>query len=171
MQIRQWYGHLATNRVRPYFCLLHNPTFLPSSLGNSWKSIKTKSMSFPKAIFTAISATAHYHLYSTCQPGGVTHTCVRGVNWLNVLTESMYNGHKMQWKLLSWNNDTSYLAYEIESCVELSCDFNCNRFSSLQKRIGLGRVKDWVQLFCTRCLNYPWDGRYRTTNRKSVVFM
>jgi len=64
--------------------------FLPSSLGNSWKPIKTNSMSFPKAIFTAISATVHYHLCSTCQPGGVTHTCARGVNWLNVLTESMW---------------------------------------------------------------------------------
>ena len=63
---------------------------IPSSLGNSWKPIKTKSMLFPKAIFTAISATAHYHLCSTCQPGSVTHTCARGVNWLNVLTESMY---------------------------------------------------------------------------------
>ena len=37
--------------------------------------------------------------------------------------------------------------------------------------LKLGRVKDWVQLFCARCLNYPWGGRYRTTNRKPVVFM
>ena len=36
---------------------------------------------------------------------------------------------------------------------------------------GLGRIKDWVQLFCARCLNYPWGGRYRTVNRKAVVSM
>ena len=33
------------------------------------------------------------------------------------------------------------------------------------------RFKDGVQLFYTRCLNYPWGGRYRTINRKAVVFM
>ena len=27
------------------------------------------------------------------------------------------------------------------------------------------------QLFCTHGLNYPWGGRYRTTNRKPVVSM
>ena len=32
-------------------------------------------------------------------------------------------------------------------------------------------IKDWVQLFCARCLNYPWGGHYRTTNRKPVVSM
>ena len=37
--------------------------------------------------------------------------------------------------------------------------------------IILRRIKDWVQLFCARCLNYPWGGRYRTTNRKPVVSM
>ena len=36
---------------------------------------------------------------------------------------------------------------------------------------ALRHIKDWVQLFCTRCLNYPWGGRYRTTNRKPVVSM
>ena len=35
----------------------------------------------------------------------------------------------------------------------------------------LRRVKDWVQLFCARCLNYPWGRRYRTINRKPVVSM
>ena len=35
----------------------------------------------------------------------------------------------------------------------------------------LRRVKDWVQLFCARCLNYPWGGRYHTINRKAVVSM
>ena len=35
----------------------------------------------------------------------------------------------------------------------------------------LRRVKDWVQLFCACCLNYPWGGHYRTINRKAVVFM
>ena len=36
---------------------------------------------------------------------------------------------------------------------------------------SLRRVKDWVQLFCARCLNYPWGGGYRTINRKPVVSM
>ena len=35
----------------------------------------------------------------------------------------------------------------------------------------LRRVKDWVQLFCAHCLNYPGGGRYRTINRKAVVSM
>ena len=30
-------------------------------------------------------------------------------------------------------------------------------------------IKDWVQLFCVRCLKYPWGGRYCTTNQKPVV--
>ena len=30
---------------------------------------------------------------------------------------------------------------------------------------SLRRVKDWVQLFCARCLNDPWGGRYQ----KAVV--
>ena len=81
-------------RWNPVLALHCSDPFLPSSLGNSWKPIKTKSMSFPKAFFTAISATAHYHLCSTCQPGGVTHTCARGMNWLNVLTESMYTQNR-----------------------------------------------------------------------------
>ena len=38
-----------------------------SSPGNSWKSIKLMSLSFPKAIIIAISATVHYHFCSTCQ--------------------------------------------------------------------------------------------------------
>ena len=38
-------------------------------------------------------------------------------------------------------------------------------------KLLLGRVKDWVQLFCARCLNYPWGGRYHTINRKAVVSM
>ena len=89
-------------RWNPVLALQCSDPFLPSSLRNSWKPIKTKSMSFPKAIFTAISATAHYHLCSTCQPGGVTHTCGRGVNWLNVLTESMYwkSGHRRGFRRL-----------------------------------------------------------------------
>ena len=44
-------------------------------------------------------------------------------------------------------------------------------FGLLSQFRRLRRVKDWVQLFCARCLNYPWGGRYRTTNRKPVVFM
>ena len=41
---------------------------LPGSVpSNSWKYIKPKSLSFPKAIITATSATAHYHFCSTCQ--------------------------------------------------------------------------------------------------------
>ena len=35
----------------------------------------------------------------------------------------------------------------------------------------LGSIKDWVQLFCARCLNYSWGGHYRITNRKPVVSM
>ena len=35
----------------------------------------------------------------------------------------------------------------------------------------LRRVKDWVQQFRRRCLNYPWGGRYRTLNRKPVLSM
>ena len=35
----------------------------------------------------------------------------------------------------------------------------------------LRRVKDWVQLFCARCLNYLWGRRYHTINRKAVVSM
>ena len=65
------------------------PGSIPS-IGNSQKSIKTKSLSFLEAIITAISATAHYHPCSTCQPGGVTDTCAQIVSKLNVLTESMY---------------------------------------------------------------------------------
>ena len=41
----------------------------------------------------------------------------------------------------------------------------------LREKDTLRRVKDWVQLFCVRCLNYSWGGRYRTTNRKPVVSM
>ena len=36
---------------------------------------------------------------------------------------------------------------------------------------ALRHIKDWVQLFCTCCLNYPWGGRYCTTNRNPVVSM
>ena len=93
-KIVDWYKIVTTYsrvfRWNPVLALHCLDPFLPSSLGNSWKSIKTKSISFPIAIFTAISTTAHYHLCTICQPGGVTHTCVRSVNWLNILTESMY---------------------------------------------------------------------------------
>ena len=34
-----------------------------------------------------------------------------------------------------------------------------------------GTQARYVQLFCARCLNYPWGGRYHTINRKTVVFM
>ena len=43
------------------------PGSVPSRPGNCWKYIKSKSLPFPKAIITAISATAHYHFRSTCQ--------------------------------------------------------------------------------------------------------
>ena len=43
------------------------PGSVPSSPGNSWKYIKPKSLPFPNAIITAISATAHYHFCSTYQ--------------------------------------------------------------------------------------------------------
>ena len=33
--------------------------------------------------------------------------------------------------------------------------------------VQLRHVKDWVQLFSARCLNYPWGGCYR----KAVVSM
>ena len=42
---------------------------------------------------------------------------------------------------------------------------------TVQRKERLRRIKDWVQLFCARCLNYPWGGRYRTTNRKPIVSM
>ena len=35
----------------------------------------------------------------------------------------------------------------------------------------LRRIKDRVHLFCVRCLNYLWGGRYCTTNRNPVVSM
>ena len=45
------------------------------------------------------------------------------------------------------------------------------QYQALSSVSMLGRIKDWVQLFCARCLNYPWGGRYRTINRKAVVSM
>ena len=35
----------------------------------------------------------------------------------------------------------------------------------------LRHVKDWVQLFCARYLNYPWGGHYHTINRKRDLGM
>ena len=50
-----------------------------------WEQLEIKSLSFPKAIITAISTTAHYHLCRTCQPVGVTDTCAQDVNKLRFL--------------------------------------------------------------------------------------
>ena len=57
------------SHILEYFesCCFKLPGSVPSSPGNSWKCIKPKSLPFPKAIITAISATAHYHFCSTCQ--------------------------------------------------------------------------------------------------------
>ena len=43
--------------------------------------------------------------------------------------------------------------------------------NSAAKIRSLRHVKEWVQLFCVRCLNYPWGGCYHAINRKAVVFM
>ena len=56
--------------------VLHCPDpFLPSSLGNSLKSIKTNSLSFPKPIITAISATAHYIFVALANQMQLTCAC------------------------------------------------------------------------------------------------
>ena len=63
-----------------------------------------------------------------------------------------------------WYNASGEVYHEFASiCKELP------RHYKIKER--LRRVKDWVQLFCARCLNYSWGGRYLTTNRKPVVSM
>ena len=55
--------------------------------------------------------------------------------------------------------------------LDLSVDHERRRNANTKILSLLRRVKDWVQLFCAHCLNYPGGGRYRTINRKAVVSM
>ena len=80
-------------RSDPALSLHCSDPLLPYGPRKSWNFVKTKSLACAKAISTAIRTTAHYHISSSCQPGGVTHTFTTGVNRLNGLTESMYTSH------------------------------------------------------------------------------